>query len=185
MTRVYELETPRLWLRQWTEADFPAFADLCADAETMRYFPSVLTQAQSDAMAQRCLDLINQRGWGFWAVEEKSSQQFIGFLGLHVPSVGLPFSPCVEIGWRFARTHWGKGLATEGARAALDLAFQELALPEVVSFTALSNLRSERVMQRLGMVRDEKTFAHPALPDGHPLQEHVLYRIKRPENKVP
>lgn len=175
-----ELETARLLLRQWKDSDYPAFALMSADAETMRYFPSTLTEAQSRNMAIRCRELINQRGWGFWAVEHKASKEFIGFLGLHVPCAELPFSPCVEIGWRLARDFWGLGLATEGANAALEFAFRELSLPEVVAFTALSNKRSERVMQRLGMARDEMTFEHPGIPEGHALQRHVLYRKKAP-----
>lgn len=176
MKRVRELETTRLLLRQWKDADYPAFARMSADAETMRYFPSVLTENESRAMADRCRALIEARGWGFWAAENKSSKEFIGWIGLHVPSAELPFAPCVEIGWRLARHAWGKGLATEGASAALDFAWHELGLSEVVAFTTLGNKRSERVMQRLGMVRDALTFEHPALPQGHPLREHVLYR---------
>lgn len=173
---VRELETERLLLRQWKDSDYPAFARMSADAETMRYFPSVLTDAQSRDIADRCRELIDQRGWGFWAVEVKASNEFAGFIGLHVPSAELPFSPCVEIGWRLARDFWGQGLATEGAQAALDFAFHELSLAEVVAFTTLSNSRSQRVMQRLGMVRSEKTFEHPGLPEGHELRQHVLYR---------
>lgn len=173
-----KLETQRLLLRQWQESDYPDFARMSADAETMRYFPSVLTDEQSRDIADRCRELIDQRGWGFWAAEVKATNEFAGFIGLHVPSAELPCSPCVEIGWRLARDYWGKGLATEGAQAALDFAFHELSLPEVVAFTALSNKRSEKVMQRLGMVRDDKTFEHPELPEGHALRQHVLYRIK-------
>lgn len=172
------LDTQRLLLRQWQESDYPAFARMSADAETMRYFPSVLTDEQSRDIADRCRELINQRGWGFWAAEVKATNEFAGFIGLHVPSAELPCSPCVEIGWRLARDFWGKGFATEGAQAALDFAFNELSLPEVVAFTAHSNKRSERVMQRLGMLRDDKTFEHPELPEGHALQQHVLYRIQ-------
>lgn len=179
---VRELETERLLLRQWRDADYPAFALMSSDAETMRYFPSVLTEEQSRSLADRCRALINQRGWGFWAVEVKASNEFAGFIGLHVPSADLPFSPCVEVGWRLARDFWGKGFATEGAQAALDFAFQELSLSEVVSFTALSNKRSEKLMQRLGMVRDENTFDHPGLPEGHALRQHVLYRKKQPDS---
>lgn len=177
---VRKLETQRLLLRQWKESDYPAFARMSADAEIMRYFPSVLTDEQSRDIADRCRELIHQRGWGFWAVEVKATNEFAGFIGLHEPSAELPFSPCVEIGWRLARYFWGKGLATEGAQAALDFAFSELALNEVVAFTAISNKRSERVMQRLGMIRDEKTFEHPQIPVGHALRQHILYR-KKPE----
>ncbi|MCD2513415.1 GNAT family N-acetyltransferase [Comamonas endophytica] len=176
MGQIHELETRRLLLRQWRDSDSARFAQMNADAETMRHFPAVLTVQESNAMAQRCRELIAQRGWGFWAVEEKVSGEFVGFTGLHVPTAELPFSPCVEIGWRLNRSFWGKGYATEGAGAALVFAFDSLGLAEIVSFTALGNTRSERVMQRLGMHRDEQTFEHPALPMHHPLREHVLYR---------
>lgn len=134
-------------------------------------------------MAQRCSDLIMQRGWGFWAAHDKQADRFIGLIGLHVPVAEMPFSPCVEVGWRLARSAWGKGLATEGASAALALAFNELRLPEVVAFTTLGNERSQRVMQRLGMRRDAQTFQHPSLPPGHPLREHCLYRASAAPQK--
>lgn len=111
MKRVRELETTRLLLRQWKDADYPDFARMSADAETMRYFPSVLTENESRVIADRCRALIEARGWGFWAAENKASKEFIGWIGLHVPSAELPFAPCVEIGWRLARHAWGKGLA--------------------------------------------------------------------------
>ena len=176
MPAIQEIETERLLLRQWKSTDFPAFAQLTSDEEVMQFFPSTLSQEESRAMAQRCADLIAGRGWGFWAAEDKASGTFMGFIGLHVPAVELPFSPCVEIGWRLARAWWGKGLATEGARAALQFAFMSLSLEEVVSFTSVRNARSEAVMRRLGMRRDAATFEHPSIPMGHPLREHCLYR---------
>lgn len=135
MSHPYEIETEHLRLRQWRPADYPVFAQMGQDAEVMRYFPAKLSRQESDAMAQRCHDLIAQRGWGMWAAEEKATGDFIGFIGLHIPAAELPFSPCVEIGWRLARAAWGRGLATEGASAALTFAFEQLSLPEVVSFT--------------------------------------------------
>jgi RimJ/RimL family protein N-acetyltransferase len=176
MPQLYEIETDRLLLRQWQPLDFPAFAQINSDDEVMRYFPAKLSEQESNAMAQRCHDLIEQRGWGFWAAQEKLSSAFIGFIGLHIPIADLPFSPCVEIGWRLAQHAWGKGLATEGGRAALEFAFTQLSLPVVVAFTTLKNERSQRVMQRLGMQKDQLTFQHPALPDGHAMREHCLYR---------
>lgn len=91
-------------------------------------FPAPLERDESDALADRCQALIEQRGWGFWAVELKASAEFIGFLGLHVPIAELPFSPCVEIGWRLAFQHWHRGLATEAARGALEVGFDRLDL---------------------------------------------------------
>lgn len=174
------LRTARLRLRPWQPADWPAFAALTADAEVMRYFPAPLTTAQSDALADEINRRIVRQGWGFWAVEHLDTRQFIGFVGLNIPSADLPFSPCVEIGWRLARPWWGQGLASEAARAVLGFAFARLQLPEVVAFTTVTNLRSQAVMQRLGMQRDAATFEHPALAADHPLRTHVLYRLAVP-----
>ncbi len=176
---VIEFDTERLRLRQWRDADCEPFAALNADPTVMEFFPAPLGRAESDATAQRCRELIAERGWGFWAVEIKSTQEFIGFVGLHVPGPGLPFSPCVEIGWRLAAKHWGKGFATEAARGALRIAFEQLRLPEIVAFTAVSNRRSRAVMERLGMREAEHPFECLELPVGSLLRPHCLYRLSR------
>ncbi|MFT4190594.1 MAG: GNAT family N-acetyltransferase [Comamonas sp.] len=176
MAKVIEMETERLCLRQWKASDRESFAMLNADPRVMEFFPSRLTRAESDAMADRCQSLINERGWGFWAVESKASQEFIGFVGLHTPAAELPFSPCVEVAWRLGFPHWGKGLASEAARAALRVGFQCLGLREIVSFTAIQNVRSRGVMERLGM-REAGTFEHPRVPKHSGLRQHVLYRL--------
>lgn len=172
-----EIDTPRLRLRQWRAADRAPFAALNADPRVMEHFPSTLDRAASDAIAERCETLIAERGWGFWAVERRDSGDFIGFVGLNVPTAALPFAPCVEIGWRLAHAAWGQGLASEAARAALTTGFETLGLAEIVSFTALSNRRSQAVMERLGMRRTSEDFDHPVLPEGHPLRRHCLYRL--------
>lgn len=174
-----EVETDRIRLRQWREEDFAPFAALTADPEVMRYFPATLSAEESNALASRFRDLIAERGWGLWAAEEKQSGEFMGLLGLHIPTAPLPFMPCVEIGWRLARKWWGRGFATEGARGALQFGFCELDLDSIVSFTALVNHRSEAVMKRLGMQR-ESTFEHPVVPVGHVLRDHCLYRLANP-----
>ncbi len=181
MIKLYEPETKRLKLRQWQEADFAPFAAMNADAAVMEYYPSTLTRKQSDAMAEKVRDLIAERGWGLWAVETKAERAFIGYVGLHVPGYDVPntTSPCVEIGWRLAKQYWHRGYATEAARAALDLAFGELGLDKVYSFTALINKRSEAVMQRLGMENAGQNFGHPNVPEGHALHEHCLYMVTK------
>ena len=171
------MNTSRLRLRQWRDDDLPAFAALNADPEVMRYFPAPLSEEASDHMARHCRDLITSRGWGLWAVEVRETKTFIGFVGLHEPGHDLPFSPCVEIGWRLARPHWGKGYATEAAQRALRYAFERLALDEVVSFTSVGNLPSRAVMERLGFQNSHANFAHPALALDDPLSEHVLYKL--------
>jgi RimJ/RimL family protein N-acetyltransferase len=172
------LQTPRLRLRQWAESDREPFAALNADAEVMRYFPAPLTRAQSDALVDREHARIAERGWGLWAVELVDGASFIGFVGLAEPGFSAHFTPAVEIGWRLAQVSWGHGYATEAATAALDFAFGELGLPEVVSFTAQLNTRSIRVMRRLGMTTDvSDNFEHPAVQHGL-LRPHVLYRIR-------
>jgi RimJ/RimL family protein N-acetyltransferase len=177
---IQTLQTPRLLLRAWRDADLLPFAQLGADPEVMQYFPARLTASESDEFAGQIRQRINQYGWGFWALELRETGEFIGMAGLNIPRVALPFMPCVEIGWRLARRYWQQGLAFEAASATLDFGFSELQLDEIVSFTALGNQRSQALMQRLGMVLDTAgEFDHPALPVGHPLQRHCLYRLQR------
>jgi RimJ/RimL family protein N-acetyltransferase len=178
MAELIEFETERLRLRQWRASDREPFAALNADPRVMEFFPSLLTRAESDAMADRCESIIQERGWGLWAAESKDIGEFIGFIGLHTPSDLLPFSPCVEIGWRLAFEHWGKGLASEAANGALRVAFESLGLEEIVSFTAVGNCRSRAVMERLGM-RESGTFDHPQVPKDSSLRLHSLYRLSR------
>lgn len=178
MADLIELETERLRLRQWQAADRTPFAMLNADPRVMAFFPAPLSRRESDAVADRCEAFIDQHGWGFWAAELKDGREFIGFVGLHIPSAPLPFSPCVEVGWRLAFRHWGRGLATEGARGALAIGFRALGLAEIVAFTAVGNRRSRAVMERLDM-RDSGTFEHPELAEGSPLRRHCLYRLPR------
>jgi RimJ/RimL family protein N-acetyltransferase len=163
-------------LRQWRDEDRASFAALNADAEVMRYFPSTLTRAESDAFADQIATLIDERGWGLWAVEVPGVAAFVGFVGLNVPS----FMPeVVEVGWRLAKEHWGNGYATEAGREALRIGFEELGLDEIVSFTSVPNVPSQRVMQRLGMTHDPaRDFDHPSVPEG-PLRRHVFYVARR------
>jgi RimJ/RimL family protein N-acetyltransferase len=179
MAELIKLETERLRLRQWIESDREPFARLNTDPQVMEFFPSILYRAASDEMFDRIQKSIIDRGWGLWAVESKQDKQFIGFVGLHIPTADLPFSPCVEVGWRLAFEYWGKGYATEAAQAALKVGFDRLNLPEIVSFTAINNHRSSAVMERLGMIRESETFEHPNLTAGHRLREHCLYRLSR------
>lgn len=175
------LKTERLLLRQWTEDDFLPFAEMCSDTDVMQHFPKPQTKAESYAMGRKIQSLISERGWGFWAVEIPDQHAFIGFVGLHTPTDKMPFSPCVEIGWRLAKQHWGKGYASEGAREALKFAFNTLDLEEVVSFTTLQNDRSKAVMQKIGMHDSGQNFMHPDIEPGHPQCEHVLYKISQSE----
>lgn len=179
MTKVWELETARLRLRQWTETDLEPFAQLNADELVMEFFPSRLSRAESDALAERIQSAIAERGWGFWAVEVKELHDFIGLVGLNIPSSNLPFNPCVEIGWRLDLPYWGKGYATEAAEAALAFGFETLELEKIVSFTALKNVRSQAVMQRLHMQRSSQTFMHPSVPADSDLREHCLYELSQ------
>lgn len=147
----------------------------------MRYFPTTLSRAESDAFAERIEAHFAEHGFGLWAVEAPGDVPFIGFVGLSVPRFEAPFTPCVEVGWRLAAAHWGHGYAPEAARAALAFGFDRLALREILSFTAVANEPSRRVMEKLAMTHDPADdFAHPALPEGHELQRHVLYRMARP-----
>jgi RimJ/RimL family protein N-acetyltransferase len=162
--------------------DREPFAALNADPRVMEHFPAPLSHEESDTLAARIESHFEQHGFGLWAVEIVDVAPFAGFIGLSVPRFEAHFTPCIEIGWRLAKEFWGSGYATEGARAVLAFGFEQLRLPAIVSFTVLGNLRSRRVMERLGMTRNPADdFNHPALPEGHPLQRHVLYRLSRPE----
>jgi RimJ/RimL family protein N-acetyltransferase len=178
---VTEFCTPRLLLRHWREEDREPWAELGADPEVMRHFPAMLTREQSDAFVDRVGAQLEERGWGLWAVEELSTGRFLGFTGLNVPH----FMPGVEIGWRLRRDAWGSGFATEAARGVLAVAFDDLELAELVSFTAVRNERSRAVMRRIGMSHDPaEDFDHPALAEDSPLRRHVLYRLRRPAGHV-
>jgi RimJ/RimL family protein N-acetyltransferase len=151
----------------------------------MEYFPALLSRAESYAAIVRIEAHFERFGFGLWAAELRESEELIGFIGLSVPGFKAAFTPCVEIGWRLAREQWGRGLATEGARAVAHHAFEELRLQALVSFTAPANARSRRVMEKLGMVRNVmEDFDHPHLPDGHSLKRHVLYRLSRGEWEI-
>ncbi|WP_418983558.1 GNAT family N-acetyltransferase [Alistipes sp.] len=169
------IETPRLVLRSWHDDDLPAFAAMNADPRVMEFFPSPLTHAESAAFLRRLREESAAEGFGVYAVERRSDGEFLGLTGLHRVTFSGPLHNQVEIGWRLRAEAWGQGYASEAARACLDRT-AERGIGTVVAFTALGNLRSQRVMQRLGMKRVGE-FDHPALPAGHPLLRHVLYRI--------
>jgi ribosomal-protein-alanine N-acetyltransferase len=172
------LSGERVTLRPWRDEDRAAFAAMNADERVMEFFPKLLSRAESDTSADSIQAHFARHGFGLWAVEVPGIAPFIGFTGLAVPRFTAAFTPCVEIGWRLAVEHWGKGYATEAARLALAYGFETAGLADIVSFTTVANLRSRAVMERLGMRHDPADdFDHPSLPDGHPLRRHVLYRI--------
>lgn len=173
-----DLRTARLILRQWRDEDREPFAALNADPVVMRYFPAPLDRTASDTFLDRQSRLIDERGWGLWALEAAGA--FIGFVGLQPAHDDLPCYPAVEVGWRLAASSWGNGYAPEAARAALDHAWQHLSLDEVVSFTTERNAPSRRVMEKIGMRHQpERDFDHPRVA-GWVGQRHVLYAISRP-----
>jgi RimJ/RimL family protein N-acetyltransferase len=175
-----EIRTARLRLRRWLANDREPFAAMNADPAVMEHFPSELSRRQSDAFADAIEEHFETHGFGLWVLEVPSVVPFAGFVGLAIPSFEAAFTPSVEVGWRLAREHWGRGYATEGARAAVAFGFMSLELDEIVAFTVSRNDRSRRVMEKLGMTRHPgDDFDHPRLPEGHPLRRHVLYRLHR------
>jgi RimJ/RimL family protein N-acetyltransferase len=183
MSAIATIQTPRLQLRPWRDEDLAPFAELNADPRVMEFFPKALDRPESDMAAARIREHFARHGFGLWAVEVPGVADFIGFVGLAIPRFEAHFTPCVEIGWRLAREQWGRGYATEAARAVLSFGFRDLGLDEIVSFTTMANRRSRAVMERIGMSRSPADdFDHPALPEGHPLRRHVLYRARRPNH---
>ncbi|MFC5473975.1 GNAT family N-acetyltransferase [Paraherbaspirillum soli] len=169
-------------LRAWRDDDLLPFAALNADPVVMEYFPATLSRAESDALATRIRAHFAQHGYGFWVLEIPGLTPFAGCVGLLHADFEAPFAPTVEIGWRLAQAYWGQGYATEAAQLALQYGFEKCQLPEIVSFTAAINLRSQALMRRLGMTHDcRDDFEHPKLPQGHRLRPHVLYRMIKPQ----
>ena len=180
MTRAPELRTERLLLRAWRDEDRAPFAAMNADPRVVEHLPAPLTRAESDAMIARIGEHWGANGFGLWAVEIPGSMAFAGYVGLARPRFEARFTPCVEVGWRLDAAAWGRGYATEAARAALRFGFEAVGLAEIVSFTVPANRRSVSVMVKLGMTRDPRDdFDHPLLPEGHRLRRHVLYRAAR------
>lgn len=177
MDRFDSVETERLLMRRWQDADRAPFAELNGDPETLIFFPSTLTRAESDTLVARIEAGFDERGYGLWALEVKETGKFIGFTGLAPITLDIPGHGGTEIGWRLARTAWHHGYATEAARAALNVAFDGIGLPEVWSYTSVLNTPSQAVMRRIGMNQAAR-FDHPRVPDGSPLKPHVTYHLR-------
>jgi RimJ/RimL family protein N-acetyltransferase len=178
------IETERLLMREWRDSDRAPYAELNGDPEVMRHFPSTLTPQQSDEMIDRMVAAWHDRGHGLWAVERRDTGEFIGFVGLTPPSWQASFTPCVEVGWRLGKQHWGNGFAPEAATAALSWGFANVDLPDdrIVSFATEANVNSRRVMHKIGMTHDPNDdFDHPLLPDWAG-RRHVLYKIDREQH---
>jgi RimJ/RimL family protein N-acetyltransferase len=174
------ISTQRLLLRAWRDDDLPAFAALNADPRVREFYPNLLDRAESDASVARIREHFDRHGFGQWAVEAVGVAEFIGCVGFWVPTFEAHFVPCVEIGWRLACEHWGRGYATEAARAVLRFGFENFGLGEIVAMTVPANRRSRLVMERIGMTRSAADdFEHPNVPTGHPLRPHILYRLSR------
>jgi RimJ/RimL family protein N-acetyltransferase len=135
-------------------------------------------------MVDRIENHFRQHGFGLYALELRQERTFIGFAGLSIPAFQAHFTPCVEIGWRLSAEYWGRGLATEAAHGVVRHASESLALDALVSFTVPANIRSRRVMEKIGMTHNPADdFDHPNLPEDHPLRHHVLYRLRAPSRK--
>jgi RimJ/RimL family protein N-acetyltransferase len=174
------IRTDRLLMRAWCDRDREPFAALNADRRVSDYLAGPISRADSDAMVDRVQACWRERGFGLWAVERRDLGRFIGYVGLWPALFEAHFTPAVEVGWRLAPQHWGHGFATEAGREALRYGFEVLGLDEIVSFTAVANRRSRRVMERLGLERDhDGDFEHPAMATGHRMRPHVLYRLPR------
>jgi RimJ/RimL family protein N-acetyltransferase len=172
------IKTDRLILRPWRADDLEPMAAINADPLVVRHLPGPMTREETAAMLARKREHLAKHGFTSFAVEVPGVAPFIGYVGLQWPGFEAHFMPAVEIGWRLASAHWGKGYATEAARAALRFGFEDLNLDQIVSFTVPANKASWAVMERIGMARDPgDDFDHPRMPEGHPLRRHLLYRL--------
>jgi ribosomal-protein-alanine N-acetyltransferase len=175
------IETERLILRRWRAADLAPYAAMMADPAVIYWLGGGQSVAEAEAHVAWLEAMFDAKGLGIWVVENKTDGAFLGSAGLAEVGGDIPFAPAVEVGWRLARDAWGHGYATEAARAAIADGFSRLALDEIVSFTAMTNLRSQAVMERLGLKRDPtRDFDHLKLAPEHPLRPHVVYVARRP-----
>lgn len=178
-------ETKRLILREWQEKDIDDFFFMNQDPKVMEYFPSLADRDKTAWLMGRFCEHHNCHGFSIYPVILKENNQFIGFCGLLSANFNSHFTPAVEIGWRFKSEYWGNGYAPEAANAMLEIGFTQFNLDEIVSFTSKNNLKSRRVMEKIGMsynIKDE--FNHPNLDDDSPLKCHVLYRIKNNQDSL-
>lgn len=174
------IETERLILRTWKDADAQAYFNINQDPRVIEYLLGSLTMQQVTDFMRYMNSQFDEIGMALWAVEEKSTGKLMGYIGFDPIKWEAPFGQTNEIAWRLGSEFWGKGYATEGAKAVLEYGFNKRGLKEVVSFTVPANVRSLRVMEKIGMKRDfAADFAHPKLPADHPLSLHVLYRIQK------
>ncbi|MBP7710100.1 MAG: GNAT family N-acetyltransferase [Rickettsiales bacterium] len=175
-----QIITDRLILRLWRKEDAAAFAAINQDAKVIEFLRGPLSLEDCQDFISHANAHFAKHGFGLWAATLRETGEVIGFVGLNVPDFESHFTPCVEIGWRLASQHWGKGYATEAAKAALEIGFKNFDLKEIVAFTVPQNLRSIAVMEKLKMKRDlAGDFAHPKLALDHPLSQHILYRISK------
>lgn len=174
------IETDRLILRGWRDSDVEPFHTMCNDPEVMRYLGPPMSREVAEQSAERQNGFLASHGYCFWAVERKADGAFLGFCGIKPGPAGTPIADQMEIGWRLARDAWGKGYAREAAEASIAWAWAHTDTPEIAAMTNIANVRSWRLMERLGMTRDHASdFDHPAVAEGDPLRPHILYRIKR------
>lgn len=172
----YIFHSNRLGFRNYKEEDKPLFQALNKDEEVMKYFPSTLTEEASNALLLRLSEGIQDNGYGFFAVEIIDTGEFIGFIGLQKVTFESKFTPCIEIGWRLRKEFWNKGYATEGANACLNYGFNHLKFKEIHSFCPEINLPSERIMLKIGMLRQE-AFLHPKILEYPRISKCVRYKI--------
>ncbi len=178
MNQIYQFESERLGFRFWNTGDQLPFFKMNADSKVMEFFPKTLSREESDAFIEKIKAHFERYGYGLWAVELKSTREFMGFIGFHTATFEAEFTPCVEIGWRLDQRFWNKGYATEGAKKCLEVGFEQLKLDNVYSFTAKLNRPSIKVMEKIGL-KYQGSFFHPNIDIDHPLRCHVLYRIDR------
>ncbi|MDF3048125.1 MAG: N-acetyltransferase [Candidatus Midichloriaceae bacterium] len=174
------IHTDRLILRPWREEDIMPFSSINKDLFVMEYMPNILTTEETALFMNKMVEHYIEYGFGVMALTLKDTQELVGYIGLKNVAFESHFTPAVEIAWRLGSQYWGKGFATEGAKACLDYGFNQIGLEEIVSFTVPDNIRSIKVMERIGMIRDVNgDFSHPKLPLNYKLSKHVLYRKER------
>jgi len=178
MGNKYLFTSERLGFRNWKDADIPKMISISGDKDVMEFFPAPATPIQTEEFIGRMQTMFSEKGYCYFAVERLEDAAFIGFIGLMYQTYDVPFSPYTDIGWRLGKEFWNKGYATEGASRCLKYAFEDLDLSNIKATAPLVNVKSIRVMEKIGM-KKQLEFKHPRLVGNTKLETCTCYQIER------
>ena len=176
MSKEYLFQSERLGFRNWIDSDTSKMIDISSDPDVMQFFPAIATKIQTVEFIDRMKLMYIEKGYCYFAVNQLKDESFIGFIGLCNQTYESQVTPNVDIGWRLNKKYWNNGLATEGAKKCLDYGFNKLELKNIISTAPIINIKSIRVMEKIGMQKLTE-FNHPRLKSNEKLEDCVCFKI--------